>query len=341
MNELLWLQPDWLWLAPVFALAPVWLKRLGWRLDWTGFRAEGLKLRLPAVALSVDAGKHAKHTDSQNRQRERIAGTILGLALALICIAMAQPYRQGAALVSEAESEPVDAWLLVSTSVSMVLKDYQIDGRPVDRMSMVRQSLERFAEGYKGRRIGLSILGHPPAIWLPPTQDRQLLLHHLKGLQSTLGGRYSALGDALVQLAEAQRKASDDAERIVIVFTDAGLEVGEFSPEQGFQQARDAGLTVYCIAFGGTALKADSQSGGLLYQPADIAALEKLARISNGRVFHATDAAVVDDALDSIQAKHRRPVEPPPELHLRTPYYPLPLGAGLMLIAVLPWLMRR
>lgn len=396
LGALQWLSPFWAWLALPVGLLPLLIQRLGYRLRLGCLAATTFTLRLPSVSLARSARPDwtddAADAPDAGDSRPAQGGALLMLGGALACafLALGQPVREGQPLISEQRDEPVDAWLLVSTSISMVLDDYAPQGGigdapqgdigdaprgktgdakstppgQEDRMTMSKRLLDRFAAEFKGRRLGLIVLGEQPGVWLPLSADRHLVRHHLSRLRSTLGGRLSALGDGLALLAETDRTAADQAEqaeqarqpkqdrladRVAIVITDAGLETGTLSPAQGLARAIDAGFSVYFIVLGKTRpMTADSSDNGLLHQRANLEQLESLldqtarsranSRANNkppGAVFHAADESVVEQALAAIQARHRQPVPVIAARHQQIPLYPYPLGLGLILLALL------
>ena len=345
-EHLVWQQPGWLWLTLPVLVLPVLLARLGFVLNLQCLLGKGLEIRVPSLALG-DSGIH--QTTAEPASSGNIIRVLMGLVLALVCVALAQPVRQGAALEPATETEPVDAWLLASTAISTVLKDYRIDGKPADRMAMSRLVMDRFAQDFAGRRMGLILLGRPPVLWLPLSPDRNLVRDHIQRIQTTLAGRNSALGDGLALLAETQQpkqqpeKQPKQQDRIAIVITDAALELGRLSPEQGLALAREAGFTVYFIVLGADAKDGAEryQGDGLLYRPADVAAIRTLVGAGHqNQVFHATRVEVVEQALKAIQSRHRKPLEPAPDQYRQQPLYSVPLILALLVLLMIPVLAR-
>jgi hypothetical protein len=72
--------------------------------------------------------------------------------------------------------------------------------------------------------------------------------------------------------------------------------------------------------------------GGLIYEPVDPAALTRIATAGGGRFFHVKDADAFKAALSVIESSHRKPVAPSPTRRLVEPWYPVPLGAAMLLM---------
>lgn len=322
MSDVGLLAPAWLLGLPLAGLLPWWLGRRGLRLP---------ALFPPLAVRYPGLGDHAAR-DGRDRVTAR-GGWWLLPVIALLCLALAQPVRYGAPL--PAGVAPVDLVLLVDVSVSMTLRDYELDGERVDRLTMAKRLLDRFAAEFSGERLGIVVIGRPSAIWAPLTSDRSLVRHLLRRLQLTLAGRNAALGDALALTAE---HFGGERAPIVVLVSDAAFPLGRLSPDEGAARLAAAGMTLYSIAIGAAdAGAAERDSGGLIFTPADLPLLERLAERTGGRLFHAVDAEGMRQALRWIETTHRdaQPAVEPPRR--RQPLYPWPLGAALLILALWPW----
>ncbi|MCU0232365.1 MAG: VWA domain-containing protein, partial [Acidobacteria bacterium] len=234
------------------------------------------------------------------------------------------------------EDSAVTLMLLVDVSVSMVLADYMLDGERVDRLSMAKRFLDGFVASLEAERVGLVVVGSPSAVWVPPTRDHALVRQALGRLELTLAGRNAAIGDALVLTAEHLR---DTPQRVAVLVSDGNGWVGRHTPEAGAERLRAAGVTLYAIGIGATgAGGAERRPGDLIYEPADMALLERISRVTGGTAFHATDSGAMAEILVTLRTRH--PPTPPAAdgPRLAQALYPWPLGAALLLLAALPWL---
>ena len=257
----------------------------------------------------------------------------LALALALAGVALAQPARLGGPLEQGPASEPVDLVLVVGTAITMGLEDYVVDGRPVDRMTLARQLLDGFVAEYSGRRIGLVVLGDPPALWLPLTRDKAVVRDAVGRLRVNLGGRLTDIAGTLELVAERFGHVPGAA---VVMFSDAGFQVGREPPLAGARALSAQGLTLHTVALGAAGSEAgEGGAGRLIHRPVDLALLRQLAAAGGGEAFHATDAAAFEAALATVEARHRRP--PPPATAGRRrveALYAWPLAGALVLVLV-------
>lgn len=319
-------------------LSPLWLLGLPLLLvllRWPGPSLAGLmlrpvRLRHPQAAAWAER-EPARATPGWQRH-------LAVLVLALLLLALAQPVRYGAPLPQQ--PAPMQLMLVVDTSVSMVLRDYELDGRRVDRLSLAKTLLDRFVADFHGREVGLVVLGQPPALWVPLTADHALLRRLLARLQPVMAGRHAALGDALALTAD-NFPARDGQPRAVVLITDAVSPGGRLSPQEGARRLRDAGLTLHTVAVGAVGGALEGRPSELLYEPADLGLLNELAGITDGLSFHAREAADLQRALRQIEAHHRPAMRFEPRARLRHPLYHWPLGAALLLLAAVPWLGAR
>jgi Ca-activated chloride channel family protein len=316
------LAPAWLLALPVVAALTAWLRRRGRTLPPA---LAPLPVRHPAAACA--AGTSA---GGGNRQGDWLLPTVL----TLLVIALAQPVRHGPALPRE-DSETT-LMLLVDVSVSMVLADYTLDGERVDRLSMAKRLLDGFVDSLEGERVGLVVVGSPSAVWVPPTRDHALVRQALGRLELTLAGRNAAIGDALVLTAEHLR---DTPQRVAVLVSDGNGWVGRHTPEAGAERLRAAGVTLYAIGVGATVSGGtERRHGNLIYEPADLALLERVSRATGGAAFHATDSGAMAGILAAIRTRHQAAPPPADGPRLAQPLYAWPLSAALLLLGALPWL---
>lgn len=313
------LQPLWLGLAPLLLLV-YWLYQRNF--------AHAGKQSLPALAV-----RHpfADATDSTSASKQDKTQHLLVILTGLfLLLALSQPVRLGARL--PAPPVPVDLMLIIDTSVSMVLQDYELDGKPVDRMTMTQALLDRFIQRYQGKRIGLVVLGDKPHVLLPPSEDHNLARHLVNRLQTGIAGRQSAIGDAIAIAAGHIKNEPQENATVLVLISDAVLPMGNLSPVEGARRAAGSNATLHTIAVGATSMQ-EQVATSLLYEPADIELMQQLADITGGRSFHAVDTSAMDEALASIEQQQTSQLSLAPQL--RQALYIWPLGLAMLLLSLL------
>jgi len=267
------------------------------------------------------------------------------LLLTLLITSLAQPVRFSDVLPDETRAEAIDLILVVNTSVSMVLKDYTVEGKQIDRMQMTQQLLLQLVDKFPGRRIALVVLGRPASIWLPLIEDKSLVKHAITRLRTTLGGRGSDIGETLELVRNKFRLSQDDisaSEKVVLLITDGYQQLGPVAPDKAVQNLLNAGFTLHTLAIGSTT-QPDVSLGKshLIYAPVDLPLMQKLALIGNGKMIHAQDQTVVTELLKLFQhpVQKSRPestLENNRRLIINLYHYPLALALLLLLYLSLP-----
>jgi Ca-activated chloride channel family protein len=315
------LQPGWLLALPLPLFWLVWRRRQP--RPWLTLLPP-IALRYPLLGIIKGEDRCADGT------RRNAPDRLVAVAIMLAVIALTQPVRYVGSVESEAASEPVDLVIVAGTAISMTLRDYVIDGERVDRMTLTRRLLDRFVADFQGRRIGLVVLGNPPALWLPLTSDKNVVRDAIARLRTTMVGRLSDTGAALQLVHEGYGSVAD---KVVLLVTDGGLQLGATSPQAAARALAAGGNTLYAIGIGASdSADYGGDVGGLIYEPIDPAALTEVAEAGGGRFFHARDVDDFRAALSVIELAHRRPVAPSPTQHVVEPCYPVPLGAAMLLL---------
>lgn len=323
MPDIGFAQSLWLWLLP---LAFIWLHvRSRQKNNWPTLLPTP-SIRYPS--LSQTAQKNNVETGHQyHPKNDRLAF----VAIVFFILSLAQPVSYLDTVNNPNKTEPVDLVLLVDTSLTMVLKDYVINKKPTDRMSMARRLLKDFIADYSGSRIGLSIMGNPPLHWLPYTPDKDIIIDAITRLRTTLGGRLTDMSASLKLVADDYTSEDD---KVVVMITDGGLQLGESSPQEAASRLFEQGYSLYVLAIGSTQIdQANIDTTGFIYEPVDLTLLEEIARLGNGQLFHAIDSAAFSKALQTIENRHRKVVETPPdEIKRVKSWYPLPMILGIFLL---------
>ena len=260
------------------------------------------------------------------------------LAWSLLCIAAARPQVLGPPVAPPQAGR--DMMLAVDLSASMGEQDMELGGRVVDRLTAAKAVLADFLDRRVGDRIGLVVFGDRAFALTPLTLDRDSVRQQLDASVVGLAGRATALGDAIA-LSTKRLQQQDTEQRVLIVLTDGVNTAGVLEPAKAAQIARDAGVRIHAIAFGG--------EGGALSvfgfrlpggaDDVDEAGLQRIATLTGGRFFRARDTAALAgiyadiDALEPVK-RQGQAVRP------RIERYPWPLGLALA-AGVLALLARR
>lgn len=263
---------------------------------------------------------------------------LLLIAWCLLCIAAARPQQLGPAIAPPQAGR--DLMLAVDLSASMGEEDMTLGGRAVDRLTAAKAVLADFLDRRVGDRVGLVVFGERAYALTPLTLDRASVRQQLADSVVGLAGRATAIGDAIA-LSIKRLQKQPAGHRVLILLTDGVNTAGMLEPEKAAQIARDNGVRIHAIAFGG-------DGGGLSVfgfqlptsgDEVDEAGLQRIAALTGGRFFRARDTdalAGIYAEIDTLEPVQRQGQAVRPMIER----YPLPLACALLL-GLLAVLLRR
>ena len=318
----------WPWL--LLALPLPWLMR---RL-WPAAPSAAPALRVPyGERLDMIGGRSA-------RARPQGLGLLPWFAWALLCVAAARPQQLGD--IVQPPQAGRDLMLAVDLSGSMDERDIELEGRVVPRLTAAKAVIADFLERRSGDRVGLVVFGERAYALTPLTRDLQTVQEQLDGTVTGLAGRATAIGDA-IGLAIKRLQQQPAEQRVLILLTDGVNTAGALAPDKAAQIARDAGVRIHTIAFGGYGAGLSVFGVPIRRQSSsditDEAGLKRIAELTGGRAYVARDV----DQLVGIYAEIDRlePVQRPGQrLRPRIERYAWPLSASLLLALLVLWQRR-
>ncbi|MEJ2688087.1 MAG: VWA domain-containing protein, partial [Gammaproteobacteria bacterium] len=261
------------------------------------------------------------------------ARRLTGAALALVVVALAQPQWIGPWI------QPVpsgrDLMLLVDTSATMSIRDFQWQGRSVERITVLKALLKRFVEARHSDRFGIIAYGSVAGTLVPPTFDRDLLTGMSGRLQVGIAGQNTALGDA-IGLALKQLHGQARLRPALILFSDGGASnAGQMTTREAVELARRRGVAIYTVAVSSGAGGANSADGGAGTGegPPD---LSQIARLTGGRFYRAGSSGALAAVIHRIGTLEKT-IPRAPTRHAVQPWYLLPLGLAVVLLSVARW----
>ena len=259
------------------------------------------------------------------------------LAWCLLVLAAARPERIGDEL--EVPVAGRNLMLAVDLSGSMDQKDFELAGRRVDRLTATKAVASDFITRREGDRIGLILFGERAYLQVPLTLDRDTVKILLLEAEIGLAGEKTAIGDAITLAVRRVHEQKEDAgEQVLVLLTDGANTAGEIQPLKAAELAQQVGLRIYTIGIGADSMSVSSLLGGRrsVNPSADLdeATLTKIAQLTGGRYFRATDTASLQNIYALVD--ELEPVEEP-ESGFRPvkSYYFWPLGVAFALVGIL------
>jgi len=319
------INPEWLLLLPILLIATIVLQR---RTTFKRLRAEPSNLVMTSNLSASHLFHPLIHLLPNNRAlvKNPIGQFFIhALIISSFIIALAEPVRIGEKLPDPPQER--DIVFVIDTSVSMILRDYVLDGQRIDRMSLLKELLDRFILKLKGERISLVVLGDEVYTLVPLTRDQQLLRRMLSRIEPGMAGRFNAIGEG-VALAVKQANKHKNRHRVLILLTDASQPTGKISPMTAAQLAKEANLPLYTITIGATSYAAEElRNAGLIYHPADPALLQSMATHTGAQSYQATNSQTLEQAIQDIEQRETNTqITPPRYFHDSLYIWPLLLG---------------
>lgn len=214
------------------------------------------------------------------------------LSLCSLILAYAQPLRP--TLVPRDRATIVVA---IDVSKSMQAKDVS-----PDRLTAAKQGAVEFIGTLPPRfNVSLVTFSGVAQIVVPPTTDRSMLERAINSLQLAPS---TAIGEGILQSLEALKLAPPDPEHpdtpapgAIVLLSDGATNTGTASAYAA-QQAKDARVPVYTIAYGTPGGYVVEGNGQRIPVPVNHGELAKIAQISGGKKYAA-------DSLQSLQQVYK------------------------------------
>jgi Ca-activated chloride channel family protein len=237
-------------------------------------------------------------------------------AIALIIVSLARP-QWGQTYMEETQMG-VDIMLALDISGSMRAEDFQ----PGNRLIAAKQVIDDFIQKSQGNRLGLVIFAGRSMTSVPLTTDHQVLRDALAKVDFTsIKQDGTAIGDAigncLYRLKEENTKG-----RVIVLFTDGENNSGYLDPIKAAGMARVKGVRIHTIAVGkpggapiplinafGQKVYLRNSEGQLILPQIDEAALKRIADVTGGKYFRATDTDTLRQVYDEINKMEKTPFE--------------------------------
>jgi Ca-activated chloride channel family protein len=188
--------------------------------------------------------------------------------------------------------------LAVDVSGSMATPDMADNA---SRLNVVQKVAGDFIKNRHGDQVGLILFGTQAYLQAPLTADLDTVAQFLRETVVGVAGTQTAIGDAigfaLKRLQGNEKEAGKAGETVLILLTDGGNNAGMMEPLAAAKIAADAGLRIYTIGVGAAVQQGFFGASGNMDLDEDT--LKRIAKITHGEYFRATDAS----ALQKVYAR--------------------------------------
>ena len=296
----------------------------------------GRKGKAPAVLFSA-TGMAAALGSNRSTSPLHLKNSVRLLVLGLLVIAAARP--QLGNTTTEVEASGIDILLAVDVSGSMKAMDFTLNGKPANRLEVVKTAMETFIEERPNDRIGLIAFGARPYLVCPLTLDHDWLLKRLAALSigmvedgTAIG---SAIGSGVNRLKDQQSKS-----RIMILLTDGLNNSGQVPPLVAAEAAKAMAVKIYTIGAGSRgeapmpgAVVFGQQQMRMVRVDIDEETLTRVADLTGAQYFRATDTRSLQQIYDDINTMETTTRTITKFEHYRELFPPF-IGLALLLLAL-------
>lgn len=292
--------------------------------------------RKPAGLTCSMASRLNDLTDTNSPVLMRMPMIMRAGCLILLVIAAARPQLYNVS--RDIRSPGVDIILCLDTSGSMQAMDFQLDDKPVTRLTAVKKVVDDFIKKRETDRIGLVVFGDEAFTQSPLTMDKGLLLGLVDKMETGMAGDRTAIGSAIA-ISGKRLKDLKAKSKILILLTDGRNNAGDITPEQAADAVRVLGIKIYTIGVGGTGpapFKVKTFFGTrIIHQQVDLDenTLRKVAKIGGGRYFRAADSEELSEVYGIIDKQEKTEVKVKEFFHFRELYFYF-LIPGLILLGL-------
>jgi Ca-activated chloride channel homolog len=254
--------------------------------------------RIKYAARFTNLDLLANVVDASPGRRRHLPALLALAALAALIVAMARPQT-----VVAVPRDDATVLLTMDTSASMTATDVA-----PTRLEAAKSASSSFLDKVPDRfRVGLVSFSSIVSVLEEPTDDREAVRDALDNLEGDVG---TALGDAIVE-SVALAPDPEEAEKLsggkplfaILLLSDGANSIGR-EPLDVLDEAKEAGVPIYTIAFGtpdGTVEITNDFGVTQTYNvPPDPETLRRVAEETGGRFFEAPTEADLEEVYREI-----------------------------------------
>lgn len=234
-------------------------------------------------------------------------------ALMLVCIALAGPRK----VLQETlvRTEGIDIVLALDCSGSMAAEDFEINGKRLNRFEVIKKVVGEFIDERKNDQLSIVAFAGRAYTVCPLTTDHRWLVQNLQRMRLGLIEDGTAIGSGIAT-SLSRFKNSTAKSKIVVLLTDGVNNAGSIDPLTSARTAAAMGVKIYTIGAGAKGyapFPMQTVFGQTFYQniPTDLDedSLTKIAELTHGRFFRATDTESLRQIYQSIDRLEKSKIE--------------------------------
>ncbi len=238
-----------------------------------------------------------------------LSSALVLVSIGLFIIAIARP--QTSSSWENISTEGIDIIITMDISASMLAKDFD-----PNRLEASKEVAKRFIAERPNDRVGLVVYEGEAFTQCPLTTDHRVLTNLMNDIKTGMVEGGTAIGSGLAT-AINRLKDSDAKSKVIILLTDGVNNSGNIPPITAAEIASEFGIRVYTIGVGskGRALSpvAMAPNGQFRYDMVEVKidekVLQKIADLTDGEYFRATDNHSLSDIYQNIDKLEKTKIE--------------------------------
>ena len=232
---------------------------------------------------------------------------LMAIACVIVIIARPQTHDRW----STSETEGTDIVVALDISTSMLAQDF----RP-NRFEAAKDVACQFVSGRESDNIGFVIFAAESFTQVPMTTDKAAIVNAIQTIEMGSLEDGTAIGDGIATSINRIKEGKAKSKSIILL-TDGTNNSGIVAPLTAAEIAQQKGIRIYTIGIGthGTADTpyARGFGGELLYKPMPVTIdeplLKKVAEMTGGKYFRATDNNVLADVFTEIDKLEKTKID--------------------------------
>ena len=230
---------------------------------------------------------------------------ILGLHLSiifLIIVGLSRPQKIDK--INENSINVVDILLVLDISSSMLADDFL-----PNRLEAVKETAMSFINNREEDRIGILVFAGESFIQCPLTIDKSILKSLISEI-NVASKEYdgTAIGMAIANGTNRFRSSNVES-KVMILLSDGSNNSGEIDPITAAELASQFGIKIYTIGAGTDQAYTKIPGRGLIVNEIDEITLKKIADVTGGEYFRATDIKALESIYLKIDELERSEIE--------------------------------
>ena len=252
------------------------------------------------------------------------------LAVALLVVVLARP--QSSSSWQDVTTEGIDIVMAIDISGSMQAEDFK-----PNRLEAAKKVAKTFIGNRPNDRLGLVVFAGESFTQCPLTTDHSVILNLFSDVKSGMLEDGTAIGMGLATSVK-RLKDSEAISKVVILLTDGDNNSGSIAPATAAEIAKEFGVRVYTIGVGTRGMAPmpfTDPFGRTRYQDVEVKINEELltriANMTDGRYFRATDNASLEEVYKEIDELERSKIDVTEYRKRKEEFLPFAIAALLLL----------